>query len=691
MTQYHFRVDIFLLLCLIQLAISSSANAQAVQGYVDLHSHLTAEESFGGGYLWGSINGPMEEAVQRCDGAFWYPSHATTIFRTGLFGRVGLIDPVADFGGGGGADAGWHLGKRRGYDERKCQYYLGFIKIPGTCPKKHFAHWPMWDAISHQQMWWGWLKQAHEGGLQVMVVSLLESNFLCINSALQSRRYGCDEMESIKRQAVFARNFANANSSWVGIAESPTQARTLIAQGKLALVLSVEATQLFPTGDFLAQLDELRALGVRSVQIAHHADSRFAGAAPIPKLMEGAKLVEFLWLLSFWYPLDITNIDEMICRNSNGIEGKCDGVAYLNERGLSAEGTTLVNAMMDRGMLLDVAHLSRMAFANTYTLAKTHGNYPLIYSHTHMWNTISPDEERHEKFLRDDEIHMITETGGMIGLRTGPESTNTFGIVDNICQGSSRSFAQSLIYAVNKGLNVGFGADLNGHIEQIKPRYRNSCSYDKWQLDSTNTTNELHRKGLAHVGLLPALMTDLQQVGTPPTYLNHLNQSAEKFLVIWEKSASLSVLPINLALSAHTYASSTHGSAAPDDWYSHIRINDGSVVTAFGGSNSWMNAANPLPQWVDLEWSAPITFSRVELFTTVGYAIRDFVIEYRTGTYPSYTWTILPVSFPTANTSTHLSYTFPSITSSAVRVLCKSGPLVQPDKCRVNELEVYQY
>jgi microsomal dipeptidase-like Zn-dependent dipeptidase len=660
--------------------------AHAVDGYVDLHSHLTAEQSFGGGWYWGTINGPMETAVQRCDGNFLTHSHAATLFPI-----------VSEFIGD---DTGWHLFKRRGYDRRRCKRFI-FVNIPGTCPQEHFEQWPKWNAIAHQQMWRGWLQQAHNGGLQVMVVSLAESNFLCVNTALQGRRYGCDEMESVRRQATFARNFANANSSWVGIAETPAQARTLIAQGKLALVLSVEATRLFPTGDYLAQLDELRGLGVRSVQVTHHADNRFGGAAPIPKLMETADLVETLWWLG-GYTGNLTDINDMVCRNSSGNAGSCDGEQYLNQRGLNGDGNILVNAMMDRGMLLDVAHLSRRAFVGTYDLARAHGNYPLLYSHTHAWETISPDEERHEKYLRAEEIQMITNTGGMIGLRPGPESTVAYpgsgGPVANQCQGSSRSFAQSLMYAVDQGLNVGFGADFNGFIEQLKPRYRPAsllfgqdatCRSDTLQLMGGNAINDLHKKGLAHVGLLPALMSDLQTVGTPPGYLAHLNQSAETFLRIWERSVSLSVAPSNnLALTAASSASSTYCGGSGEHCYNASRIKDGSRSTALGGYNSWTNDyGQPMPQWVQLNWPAAVTFSRVELFTTAGYALSNFSIQYASGSG----WIDLPATpaFPTSNSATHLTYAMPAVTTSAIRVFARSGSSLQPGYARVNEVEVY--
>jgi microsomal dipeptidase-like Zn-dependent dipeptidase len=657
-----------------------ATTAQAVDGYVDLHSHLTAEQSFGGSWFWGTINGPMETAVQRCDGNFLTQSHAAT--------RFPIVSELI------GDDTGWHLGKRRGYDRRRCKRFI-FVTIPGTCPQEHFENWPMWNAIAHQQMWRGWLQQAQAGGLRVMVVSLAESNFLCINTPPHRRRYGCDEMESVRRQAQFARSFANANSSWVGIAETPAQARALIAQGKLALVLSVEATQLFPSGDYIAQLDELRGLGVRSVQVAHHADNRFSGAAPIPKLMQTANLVEVLWGWS-----NITAIDNIVCRDANGAGGSCDGEHYLNERGLSSDGNVLVNAMMDRGMLLDVAHLSRKAFTATYDLARVHGNYPLLYSHAHTWDTISSEEERHEKYLRSEEIHMITDTGGMIGLRPGPESTVAYGnTVANQCQGSARSFAQSLMYAVDNGLNVGFGADLNGFIEQLKPRYRpasllpgnQTCRADTLQLLGSGPVSDFHKKGLAHVGLLPALMSDLQAVGTPPSYLAHLNQSAETFLRIWERSQSLAVvLPPagNLARSATSTASSTYCSGSGEHCYSAARINDGSNATALGGYNSWTNDYGaPMPQWVQLNWPSAVTFRRMELYTTSGYAVRNFVIQYLSGG----SWIDLPVTpaFPTANAGTHLSYTLPPVTTTAVRVLGREGSAAQPGYVRINELEIY--
>ena len=44
---------------------------------------------------------------------------------------------------------------------------------------------------------------------------------------------------------------------------------------------------------------------------------------------------------------------------------------------------------------------------------------------------------------------------------------------------------------------------------------------------------EYYRKGLAHVGLLPALLNDMQDVGVDTT---NLESSAETFLQMWERT-----------------------------------------------------------------------------------------------------------------------------------------------------------
>jgi len=494
-----------LFVLLTSLSSSQKAQAQTIHGFADLHSHLMAEHTFGGSWYWGTVEGPIDWALRRCDGN-----------PTQSHGAVKNLPGVAEFIA---TDTGIHLGKRRGYDRRKCKKVWG-ITIPGTCPRTHFEHWPRHDGLAHQQMWNGHLKEAFDGGMKLMVVSLAESNFLCSNTPSSKRKYSCDEMASVHRQIDKLTQFASNHSNWVGIARTPSEARTLVHQNKLALVIAVEVSNLFPTGSITTQLDQLYNKGVRSVQLVHHHNNRFSGTAPIPRLVQTVGLVEAI-------KGEISTINDVSCGN------KCDGDTNLNNQGLTGDGAILVNAMMDRGMLVDVAHVSRKALVTIDSIMSQRSNYPMFYSHAHLFDSINGSkDQRNEKFIKSAEIDMINASGGMVGLRTGLEAANTYGgSVGNYCDGSIRSFAQSLMAGVDQGLSIGFGADLNGFITQMRPRcYPNSDP----------ATQDIQRKGLAHVGLLPELMLDLQNVGVPKRYIDHLSNSAERFVRMWERSVAIS-------------------------------------------------------------------------------------------------------------------------------------------------------
>ena len=668
-----------LLLIVALAAAPGPVQAQPVEGFVELHSHLAGRLAFGGSWFWGHDDGWEPHSLRRCDGNFFSSkSHGAT--------RWPIVSEFVGSGYGSQGDTGWHRKKRNGYDTRKCAYFWG-IKIPGTCPDPHYSGWPRWDTMAHQQMWSGWLREAHQGGLRILVASMAESNLLCNTTPPSKRLYGCGEMESVHRQAAYLRDYAIYNSSWMGIATTPAQARSLIHQGKLAVLLSVEVTQLFPGGDYISQLDALRDMGVVSIQVAHHADNRFGGAAPIKETMKGAVLTEAL------LGDDISDIDEIVCRTASGQVAPCDGVTSLNVRGLTQDGQALVWAMMNRGMLIDVAHVSRRTFLDMYDLARNHGDYPIFSSHAHMWETIrhDPDHPRHEKYIRPEEIQLITNTGGMIGLRPGPEPANDYSggsPVANTCDGSSRSFAQSLMYAVDKGLSVGFGADLNGMIKQLRPRY--DCAGERPEILAAGGPSRLQRHGLGHIGMLPELMSDLRAVGVADHYVDHLNRSAETFLQMWERSEGLrhTTLPgDNLARTASAFASSTYCWGTGIHCYSPARVNDGDRDTRLGGYYSWANAGG-VPAWVELAWPVDVTVNHVNLYTSAGYEMRGYRIEYWDENRQD--WVTPPgLAVPDNVFAYRFHRVSPPVTTRRLRVLGLSGPSHQTNHVRVNELEVY--
>jgi hypothetical protein len=86
---------------------------------------------------------------------------------------------------------------------------------------------------------------------------------------------------------------------------------------------------------------------------------------------------------------------------------------------------------------------------------------------------------------------------------------------------------------------------------------------------------------------------------------------------------------------------------------------------------------------VQLDFGVSKTFSRVNLFTSAGYEIRDYDVQYWNGA----SWvTLVTVN---GNTSVQRSHTFAPTSARLVRIYARGGPLGQPSWARVNELEVY--
>ena len=138
---------------------------------------------------------------------------------------------------------------------------------------------------------------------------------------------------------------------------------------------------------------------------------------------------------------------------------------------------------------------------------------------------------------------------------------------------------------------------------------------------------------------------------------------------------------VNLARGARVSASSVDSI----NGYSVTRVNDGNTSTACGPPISWANSAGAqMPQWVELDFGAAREFNTVGVFTSKGYALRDFQVQYWNGT----NW-LAAGSRVTDNTEVQRTITFATVTATKLRIVCNRGPVRQPEFVRVNEVEVY--
>ncbi|HLL83107.1 MAG TPA: membrane dipeptidase [Longimicrobium sp.] len=518
---------------------ATSTGALGVPGFAELHHHMFAEEAFGGGWFHGSALGTLDAS---CDGGEPPSDHARVrqdvrdllLYCPQTEALAATVPVLADLLAVGGSAGSEFIAKTQG-TQGDTGLHLKRTELG--------SGWPRWDTLAHQQSWHGWLRQAWQGGMRLMVVSAVSNGFLCNLVPPANLNRPCDEMADVEVQLQMAKSFAAQNSGWVEIALSPAHARQIIAANKLALVLSIETSKLFGSRDWRSELDRFHALGVRTLQPVHQLDNRFAGAAPHNPIFQVAQFMENC---SVDYDCGITTgsftLGFDVYRDA---QGNC-----RNTKGLTADGRALIQAMMSKGMLVDMAHMSERSVMDTFGLAQANAYYPLYMSHGHFREVMNPDIAKYEKTTPAEVVRFIRQTGGIFGLRTAHEETRTYtpaGIANN-CHGSSRSFAQAYEFG-RRGLKVplAFGADFNGFIQQTRPRFGDTgaCSATfRAEADSharhqvlygpARVGSEFDEKGLAHVGLLPALLEDLAHLGANTT---PLQGSAEAFVRMWERAA----------------------------------------------------------------------------------------------------------------------------------------------------------
>lgn len=157
-----------------------------------------------------------------------------------------------------------------------------------------FAYWPKHDTLTHEQYYWKWLERAYHGGLRLTTVLLVENTALC--QIFPVKENSCNEMDSVRLQAqrMFElQDYVDAQSGgpgegWLRIVTTPAQARQTINDGRLAIVLGIEVSELFDCRAPLdqpqcteesisASLREVADMGVRQMELINKFDNGLSG------------------------------------------------------------------------------------------------------------------------------------------------------------------------------------------------------------------------------------------------------------------------------------------------------------------------------------------------------------------------------------------------------------------------------
>jgi hypothetical protein len=541
-------------------------------GIADTHAHLMSNWGFGGG---GIFHGApfhrlgVEHALPDCA-----VSH-------GVSGRQDFIGYSFDAAGASGLSI----------DALLPSLLAGELPEDNhvTAGYPDFTDWPNAPTRStHQTEYYRWLERAWLAGLRLVVQHATTNAVLCQLSAGSGDlplRYPCDDMVAVDRsiaETYALQRYLDARAGgpgrgWFRVVSSPAEAREVIAAGKLAVILGIEASDLFgcrlvpraedPVCDeayVVQQLDAYVAQGVRALFPVHKYDNAFSPGDGDRAFIEVGNFLNSGHYSNFVTedcPAIPTVFDDgdvvfgglnqpredYLAPPPNDLSGFADDpidVAlpyvgalleppltgdYCQNAGLTSLGGFLLDEMMQRGMIVEIDHLPRRSYqeafarlaANDYPAAGTHGNSydGQVFDHGGI-------SKFHVRQCRDPKT-----PGAMLAS-----------LAANLAERAARGAYPA----------EGFGLDLNGFAGAHGPRFADGACptpqeepvtypFSSYAGDVTftepfigNRRLDFNTEGLVHVGLLPELLQDARADAASDADLEPLFRSAEGYLRMWE-------------------------------------------------------------------------------------------------------------------------------------------------------------
>ncbi len=544
----------------------------SLYGIVETHSHILTNFGFGGGGIFhGSAFHPLgvTHALPSCE-----------LFH-GAEGRKDLF--------GFGFDQGASIDQEA--------LLLGLVS--GRTPEfnhftqgyPEFTSWPSAPTSStHQTQYYRWIERAYLGGLRLMVQHATSNKVICdliVGQRTQPTRYACDDMVAVDRiieetyrmERYIDAQHGGPGKGWFRIVTSPAQAREVIRDGKLAIVLGIEASHLFDCfivpargearcteQEIIAQLDEYWDKGVRVLFPVHKYDNEFSAGDGSRSLIEIGNFAQS----GHWsnFTEDCPDVPTVFDKGDVAVGGLNQPredyfaappndmsrfpmrpvatlINYVNElrsgplvgdycqnAGLTPMGEFLMTQMMRRGIIIELDHLPRRSYQRAFELLEEY-DYPAVGSHG------------------NNNRGKLYELGGVSKISFGR-------CADPASPGDRmRSLREraALIEQAGGLPAEGVGFDLNGFAGGIGPRFgeRSPCttpqdkpvtypfsSFDGGVVFTQpavgDRTLDFNTEGFVHIGMLPELIEDIRHDGTTDEELEKLFKSAEAYIRMWEKS-----------------------------------------------------------------------------------------------------------------------------------------------------------
>jgi microsomal dipeptidase-like Zn-dependent dipeptidase len=490
-----------------------------VEGTIDGHNHVTAYEFLGGdahcGEPWNRYGAPA--ALVDC--LDHHPNGIGAVLENVLYGNpLRTHDPV-----------GWPT----------------------------FRDWPAPASLTHEQTYYRWIERAWLGGVRIMVNDLVENVALC--DLYPIKHNSCRDMDSVRLQARRIHEleeYVDAQSGgpgegWFRIVRDPFEARRVINEGKLAVVLGIETSEIFGCGGSEAQprcdreqivrgLDEIEAMGVASFFPIHKFDNAFGGVRfdggtfGVAINAANFKQTGRFWQIEACPGPEHDNEQVTALPGEAGIIGAglfallplgtlpvYPPPPHCNARGLTPLGEFLIEEMIDRGLMIELDHMGVKTGMRVLEMAEARGYSGVLASHS--WS----------------DPHVLSRIYGLGGF------------LEPITSGAEGFIAewQQLRAAADPRFEfgIGFGADANGFHAQPPARGLDKPSpvtYPFTSLDgrisfgrnvSGQRTWDVNADGVAHYGLHPDWMEQLRLLAGEPI-AEDLMSGAEAYLQTWERA-----------------------------------------------------------------------------------------------------------------------------------------------------------
>jgi hypothetical protein len=343
---------------------------------------------------------------------------------------------------------------------------------------------------------------------------------------------------------------------WFRLATTPAQVRQIAAQGKLAVTIGVENSEIFGCREINdvpqctraqidAGLDELAGMGVSGLYPVHKFDNAFGGTRFDEGVTGAAVNVGNLISTGHWWqatsctgPSDneqplVSDDFARLLQLGVGLPAGAILPVYpsggiCNVRGLTDLGRYLIERMMDRGMIIHIDHMSVKAASAVLDMAERAG-YPGVAS-VHSWSDPSM-------------VNRMLGVGGFVAgyaFSAADDGQDTPTFLEQWRANTSLANGSTIT-------GYGVGTDVNGLGPQAAPRLDAGSRPLVYPFTATNGTRvdrhvygtrtfDLNTDGVAQYGLYADWIVDLINQAGPdaPLLRRHLLNGAEAYTVMWE-------------------------------------------------------------------------------------------------------------------------------------------------------------